>query len=356
MTLSPAMRERAPLALPRAGAGDDDTVEAGFLAAALPGLPVSGGTVTLPAVGGPTIPTAAPAGDDLRETRAPTGPGDNLAREEGGLAGGGSSVAARPGDPPIGPALAAPGTAVVDLPSGPATPEVGPRRFTLRVVGVDRTNDQIRVRVSIDPGPNSPASTVTIALKPPAASTKEGQAVKVSLDVVTGEGDIDPKLRVRIAVIEDTTGGETTATEGGDSGSSNVLDISVPMTPGDDDTGETPGDPTDPTPEAPTSELLLDLGGTTSSEGSAIAPAAPAEEGTEAPTVTVEVSVTPDPEPALEPAPSAPVATETPAPPATDTPAEPSVAEATPEPVASSDPEAAPAPQPAPAAPADTQE
>lgn len=358
VTLSPAVRERAPLTLLRVGASDGPASAPTFVAAAAPSVPVD--SVALPALTRPSLPAPARAGEDVRETSGPTGPGDSLAREEGGLAGGGSGVAARPGDPPIGPTLAAPGTTVVDLPTAPAAPEGGPRRFTLRVVGVDRTDDQIRVRVSIDPGPNAPASTVTIALKPSAATTKEGQAVKVSLDVVTSETDTDPKLRVRIAVVEDTTGGETTHTEGGDSGSSNVLDISVPVTPGDaTDEDETPVDP--PSPEPATSELLLDLGGTTSSEGSAIAPAAPAEEGTAAPTVTVEVSVTPDPEPAPEPEPTPPpepAATETPTAPATDTPAEPTEAEASPAPVASSTPAAAdPAPEPAPTpAPPPTQD
>ncbi|UUY03671.1 hypothetical protein LRS13_23875 [Svornostia abyssi] len=353
MTLSPAMRERAPLVLPGVSAGDDASATPTFVAATVPGVAVP--AVTLPGAR-PSLPAAAPAGDDVRETSA-TGPGDVLAREDDGLAGGGSGVAARPGEPPIGPALGAPGTTVVDLPTAPAAPEGAPRRFTLRVVGVDRTADQIRVRVSIDPGPNAPASTVTIALKPSAASTKEGQAVKVSLDVVTGEADSDPKLRVRIAVVEDTTGGETTHTEGGDSGSSNVLDISVPVTPGDDDDDEET--PADPGPSEPaTSELLLDLGGTTSSEGSAVAPAAPAEEGTEAPTVTVEVSVTPDPEPVPEPAPAPPepAATEPPAVPASDTPEDGSAAETSTEPVASSVPvttDPAPEPVETPAPPAE---
>lgn len=349
VTLSPALRAPAPLTLARAGEDDAPgaTASASVLAAVLPAS-----TVALPSAAGPGVAVPVRDDGDARRGAGSAGPGDTIDRGDGGLAGGGGAVESRPGEEPLAPEFVNPGVSTVNLPGEGGAATTGPRRFRLRVVHVERTGDQVKVRVAVAPDGDTPGSTVTIALNPSAVGTKEGQAVKVSLDVVTNDDDRDAKLRVRVTVVEDTTGGAPVATEGGDTGTSNVLDIAVPVEAaepaddeeeGDDEGEETPGEPV---PDPAAGELLLSLDTTESSAGSAVAASAPVEEGAAAPTVTVEVSVTPDPTPA-PPVPAEPV----PAPPTEPAPAPvtaPDTVATEQEPVVASPPPAAPEPEPTP--------
>lgn len=309
VTLSPALRARDELMLAGAATGDTrGALTRSLLTGTGPAaaLPQPGATVTLPAATLPGTTSQSGEANAIGTPEQETATGGENAGISGGLP---AESSARPNDPATGPALAAPGTTVVDLPAGTVTPpaDAGPKRFTLRVVGLERTDDQVRVKVAIASGGDAPASTMTIALKPSALTPVDGQAVKVSLDVVTGDTVDDTKLRVRVTLVEDTTGGEPVATEGGDSGTSNVVDIAVPVAPAETpDPGEEPVPPTDPAG----GELLITLGTETSSEGTAATPE-----------VSVGVSVTPDPPappptdpPTVAPTPDPPAATDAPAP------------------------------------------
>lgn len=366
VTLSPALREDEGLSLAGSATGDTRRALSRSLLTSARGpaaaLPQPGSTVTLPAASLPDASSQSGAANVIGAPQQDAASGGDDAGLAGGLSTEGS---ARPGDATTGPALSAPGTTVVDLPAGTVTPpaDASPKRFTLRVVGLERTDDQVRVKVAIASGTDAPASTMTIALKPSALTPVDGQAVKVSLDVVTGETDDDAKLRVRVTLVEDTTDGEPVATEGGDSGTSNVVDIAVPVAPVEE---PAPGEDPPPAADPAGGELLITLGSETSSEGTAATPE-----------VSVGVSVTPDPpapppaDPAtIAPAPDpaatapadapAPAADEGQAPPPTeartsptvessDVPDTPPATSTTPAPA---DPAPAPEPQPAAAAPA----
>lgn len=354
VTLSPPLRAREPLALPGPRTAD---AGGGGGTLSFASAPAGPSVAAAPAAGVPATFVPAASGDDEARSEGPTASRpEGLAREDA-LAGGAGGASA-PQAEPLAPAAAVPGTTTVELPAGTVTPDGPARRFHLRVVDLQQTEHEVRVRVAIAPGPDQPETAMmTIALKPTSIEAADGQAVKVSLDVVSGNAEA-PVLRVRVTLVDDGTG-EASAVEGGETDTSNVVDISVPVTGTDEHAGEEPA-------ESP-AELLLTLHPVESSTGSASA----------TPTVSVAVSVTPEPTPALEPPPadlsapaesraghaSAPAAEETPPPDTTVTTAAPAVASVpTPEPAPeptddatppSIEPEPVPEPSPAPeAAPA----
>ncbi|MBJ7331778.1 MAG: hypothetical protein JHC95_17925, partial [Solirubrobacteraceae bacterium] len=301
MTLSPALRD----VLAPAGAGrrsGTGPLTAGTVVLPATGTPLPGATpittpVSLPGIGA----TPAPKRDKRDSDAKPADREKAVPDDADGVAGGEAIAGAlRPGELPTGPALGAPGTTTMtELPPTvtSTTPDAA-RRYVLRVVGVEQTVDLVKVKVAIASGPDKPAETLTIALKPSTTGASEGQAVKVSLDVVAGDTpDADPQLRVRVTVVDDTSGGGApTATVSGDTGTSTVVDVSMPVT--SDSGGGEPGEPTTP-PD--TGELLIPLGPTESSSppatGSTSAPASTTEGGTSSPAVTVEVSVEREPTP-----------------------------------------------------------
>jgi hypothetical protein len=296
VTLSPPLRAQNPLAL----AVRADTVAGGADRLRIASAPAGPGLPVAPAATEPA--TFVPGDEQARKDRPAASRPEGLEREDT-VAGGPAGASAPQSEPPT-PAAEAPGPptatpTTVELSEGTVTPDGPARRFHLRVVDLERTDHEVRVRLAIAAGSDHPESTVTVALKPASADGADGQAVKVSLDVVSGSVE-SPVLRVRVALIEDATG-EASAAEVGETDTSNVVDVSVPVPATASEDGEQPA-------ESP-AELLLTLHPVESSAGSASA----------TPTVSVTVTVTPEPAPD-----AAPVSTEPAAAPAPETVAEPS--------------------------------